>query len=246
MVVENGGKKILFVIPAHNESANIGKVLDEIRRDVDYADILVIDDFSNDNTMQIVEEHGVKCISNIFNLRYAWSVQTGIKYAYQNNYDYVIQFDADGQHIAEEAEKLVKTAMADPKIDIVIGSRYLKDMGYKCPIFRKIGTKIFSFMVRLLCFKKITDPLSGFQCLNKRVIGKFAQPGQYPEYPDANLVIDMLKQGYRIEEIPVKMRLREDGESMHGGIIKPIKYMVNMIYSIFIITIQNIGVKKVK
>lgn len=244
--MENGDKKILFVIPAHNESTNIGKVLDEIRRDVDYADILVIDDFSSDNTRQIVEEHGVKCISNIFNLRYAWSVQTGIKYAYQNNYDYVIQFDADGQHIAEEAEKLVKTAMADPKIDIVIGSRYLKDMGYKCPIFRKIGTKIFSFMVRLLCFKKITDPLSGFQCLNKRVIEKFEQPGQYPEYPDANLVVDMLKQGYQIKEIPVKMRLREDGESMHGGIIKPIKYMVNMIYSIFIITIQNIGVKKVK
>ena len=244
--MENGDKKILFVIPAHNESANIGKVLDEIRRDVDYANILVIDDFSSDNTRQIVEEHGVKCISNIFNLRYAWSVQTGIKYAYQNNYDYVIQFDADGQHIAEEAEKLVQTAMADPKIDIVIGSRYLKNMGYKCPIFRKIGTKIFSFMVRLLCFKKITDPLSGFQCLNKRVIEKFAQPGQYPEYPDANLVVDMLKQGYQIKEIPVKMRLREDGESMHGGIIKPIKYMINMIYTIFIITIQNIGVKKVK
>ena len=51
-------------------------------------------------------------------------------------------------------------------------------------------------------------------------------------------------EGYKIEEVPVKMRLREAGESMHGGIIKPIKYMINMVYTIFFILIQNIGSKK--
>jgi hypothetical protein len=63
--------------------------------------------------------------------------------------------------------------------------------------------------------------------------------GNYPEFPDANLVIEMLRQGYKIEEVPVKMRLREVGESMHGGIIKPIKYMINMFYTIIFILIQN-------
>ena len=92
---------------------------------------------------KIVEENKVKCIDNIFNMRYAWAVQTGIKYAYQNNYDYVIQFDADGQHIAKEAMKLYKK-MKKTNSDIVIGSRYLKDTGYPCPFFRKMGTKIFS------------------------------------------------------------------------------------------------------
>ena len=68
--------------------------------------------------------------------------------------------------------------------------------------------------------------------------------GGYPEFPDANLVIEMLLSGYHIEEVPVKMRLRETGESMHGGIIKPIKYMINMVYTILFIVIQNIGNKK--
>ena len=63
-----------------------------------------------DNTKKIVLENGVKCIDNIFNMRYAWAVQTGIKYAYQNDYDYVIQFDADGQHIAKEAIKLLEVS----------------------------------------------------------------------------------------------------------------------------------------
>ena len=101
--------KILFVIPAYNEEDNIGKVLNEIKKDVNYADILVINDCSKDNTKKIVEENNVKCITNIFNVKYAMAVQTGIKYAYENGYDYVIQMDGDGQHIAKEAERLYHT-----------------------------------------------------------------------------------------------------------------------------------------
>lgn len=228
--------KILFVIPAYNEAENIEKVLKEIKKDVDYADILVIDDCSKDNTKEIVEKNGVKCISNIFNMRYAMAVQTGIKYAYENNYDYVIQFDADGQHIAKEAEKLYKYSKKN-NCDIVIGSRYLEDTGYPCPLFRRIGTKIFEKLIKIFCKKRIADPLSGFQCLNKKVIERYSKMGAYPEFPDANLVIEMLLNGYKVDEVPVKMRLREAGESMHGGIIKPIKYMVNMFYTIFFVLI---------
>ncbi|MBO5530361.1 MAG: glycosyltransferase family 2 protein [Bacilli bacterium] len=238
-------KKILVVIPAYNEEKNIKKVLDEIRKDIKYADILVINDCSTDNTKKIVDNEGIKCFSNPFNLKYARAVQVGIKYAYYNNYDYLIQFDADGQHIAKEAEKLL-LEMEKGENDIIIGSRYLVDMGYPCPFFRKIGTKMFSFLILLFCRKKIKDPLSGFQCLNKDVIKRYSKIGGYPEYPDANLVIEMLLEGYKIKEVPVKMRLREAGESMHGGIIKPIKYMIEMFYAIIIIMIKNIGSKKVK
>lgn len=228
--------KILFIIPAYNEAENIEKVLKEIKKDVDYADILVINDCSKDNTKEIVEANGVKCISNIFNMRYAMAVQTGIKYACENDYDYVIQFDADGQHIAKEAEKLYKHAKKTNS-DIVIGSRYLEDVGYPCPLFRRIGTKMFEEIIKLFCKKKIADPLSGFQCLNRKVIERYAKMGNYPEFPDANLVTEMLLNGYKISEVPTKMRLREAGESMHGGIIKPIKYMINMVYTIFFVLI---------
>lgn len=238
-------EKVLIVIPAYNEEENIEKVLKEIKKDIDFADVVVINDCSTDNTKKIVEKNNITCISNIFNMKYAWAVQTGIKYAYYNNYDYVIQFDADGQHIAKEAIKLLNTCKEN-KVDIVIGSRYLKDLGYPCPLFRKIGTKIFSILIKTFCKKKIADPLSGFQCLNKKVIKKYAKMGEYPEFPDANLIIEMLLSGFKIEEVPVEMRLREAGESMHGGIIKPIKYMINMFYTIFFIFIQNISFKKVK
>ena len=232
--------KVLFVIPAYNEEQNIKKVLDEIKKDVSYADIIVINDCSTDNTYEIVKNSDVKCINGIFNMRYAWAVQTGLKYAYQNDYDYVIQFDADGQHIAKEAEQLLEHCKKE-NADIAIGSRFIENTGYPSPFFRRIGTKIFEGLIKAFCRKKITDPLSGFQCLNKRVIKKYSKIGGYPEYPDANLIIEMLLSGYKIIEVPVKMRLREQGESMHGGIVKPIKYMINMFYTIFFIFIQNIG-----
>lgn len=237
--------KVLVIIPAYNEEENIQKVINEINKDIKYADVLVINDCSKDNTLKVLEKNEINHLSNVYNMKYALTIQTGIKYAYYNDYDYVIQMDADGQHIAGEAAKLYEECKKG-NYDIVIGSRYIKNLGYPCPFFRKIGTKLFSLMIRLFCHKKIADPLSGFQCLNKQVIKEYSMLGGYPEYPDANLVIDMLLKGYKIKEVPVKMRLRETGESMHGGIIKPIKYMVTMFYTCIIIAIKNIGKRRVK
>ena len=237
--------KILIVIPAYNEAENIENVIKEIKKDIDYADILVVNDCSSDNTVEIVEKNGVNCVTNVFNMRYAMAVQTGIKYAYQNNYDYVIQMDADGQHIASEALKMYKE-LKKSDADIVMGSRYLKDMGYPCPLFRRIGTKMFEWIIKIFTGKRIADPLSGFQCLNKKVIKRYAKMGNYPEFPDANLVIEMLLNGYKIEEVPVKMRIRENGVSMHSGILKPIKYMIEQFYTCVVTVIKYAGKKENK
>lgn len=235
--------KVLIVIPAHNEAGNIGKVLDEIKHDMDFADIVVIDDTSTDNTTDIVRAHGVNCINNIFNLGYAWTIQTGIKYAVDNDYDYLIQMDADGQHIAKEAARLYEYVTSHD-VDIVIGSRYLEDTGYKCPFFRRIGTKLFSWLIKIFCHQKITDPLSGFQCLDRRVMERYAKMGAYPEFPDANLILEMLLCDYKVHEIPVRMRMRETGESMHRGIIGPISYMINMCYAVVFVFLQYFGFRK--
>lgn len=208
-------KNILTIIPAYNEEKNIESVLDELNRDFKEADILVINDASTDDTKGLVEKKKITCITLPYHMGYARAIQTGIRYALEYQYSYVVQFDADGQHIATEAKKL-KEKMEKEGCDLVIGSRYMTKDYKKCNPFRRFGTNIFSWMIRLFCKKKITDPLSGFQCFNQKVIKRLAMLGKYPEYPDANLIMELIYDKFVICEVPVKMRMRKYGESMHS------------------------------
>lgn len=236
-------KKILFVIPAYNEAENIAKVIEDIKLNIPKADILVVNDYSSDNTKEVAENENVICINHVFNMGYARGIQTGLKYALEKDYDLVIQFDGDGQHLAVETKKMFQK-IEDTNCDIVIGSRFLEKTNYPHPLFRKLGTNIFSSLIKVFCNTKITDPTSGLQCLNKEVIKKYSKIGEYPEFPDANLIIEMLYSGFIIEEVSVQMKQREFGTSMHSGVLKPIKYMVKIFYSIIFILIQNIGRSK--
>lgn len=224
---------LLIIIPAYNEEENILNVLQEIKEDIPYADVLVVNDCSRDNTLEILKSHDVNYISTPFNLGYAGGVQAGFKYAEQHNYDYVAQFDGDGQHIAKELDRMFKD-MKGKNIDIIMGSRFKEKTQYNHSFFRKIGTIMFQKIIKIVCGQEITDPTSGLQILNRRVYTKYAKINGYPDYPDANLIMEMLLQGYKIEEIPVEMRERSAGVSMHAGIWHPCKYMIKMFYSIVI------------
>ncbi len=226
--------KILTLIPAYNEEQNIAKVITELKADFPDSDVLVINDCSKDNTLKVLQEIDANYISTSYNSGYAGALQLGFKYAVAKGYSYVIQFDGDGQHVANQAKKLYEAAK-DTDSDIIIGSRFLKKTNYKHSFFRKVGTKLFSLLIRMINRVKISDPTSGFQILNRKTFTHYSKMGNFPEYPDANLLIAMLLDGYKVSEVSVQMREREFGESMHGGIIKPIKYMIKMIYSIFVI-----------
>jgi len=235
--------KILFVIPAYNEEKNIEGPINDIRAEFPVADILVVNDCSKDNTVAVLIECGVDYLDLPINLGYSGAVQTGIKYAKRNDYDYLIQFDGDGQHIASEACKLYDKIKSS-EANIVIGSRFLEKTGYRHPFFRRIGTRLFTALIRVITKVEITDPTSGMQILDRKTIDKYSQPGQYPEFPDANLIAKMILDGYKVQEVSCSMRDRTDGVSMHAGIIGPAVYMINNLYSILLITISNLFRRK--
>jgi len=237
--------RILFIIPAYNEEKNISKPVNDIRANFEGADIIVVNDCSKDNTLKVLQELKVDYLNHQINLGYSGAVQTGIKYAKLNDYDYVIQFDGDGQHLASEAHKLYDT-MKESGVNIVMGSRFLEKTDYKHSFFRRMGTSFFTFLIKLITGKRITDPTSGLQMLDRKTIDRYSQPGQYPEFPDANLVAKMIIDGYSVEEVSCLMAERTDGVSMHAGIIKPIKYVIKNVYSLLIIGITKMFRRKSK
>ena len=230
-------KDLLVIVPAYNEEMNIMGVVNELEKDIPAADILVINDCSTDNTLSILKHNKVNYITTPFNLRYAGGIQTGFKYALKKGYKYVAQFDGDGQHVAFELAKMYEVAKND-KVDIVIGSRFIKETNYKHSFFRKIGTMLFQRIIKMSCGVRITDPTSGLQVLNYKVYEEYSKINNYPEFPDANLIMEMILKGYTIKEVPVIMKERVYGESMHGGIWGPFTYMLRMFYSIFLVILK--------
>lgn len=229
--------KGLIIIPVHNEAIHIEQVLTEIRETIDFADILIVDDGSTDNTIQIVRDLKVKYISLPFNMGYSVALQTGFKFAAEHNYDFIIQYDGDGQHVATEAVKLYQI-FTEEKADIVIGSRFKSDKGYEQKIFRRMGSKLFSRLIKNICGIEISDPTSGFQLIKKNVFERYAGMYNFPKYPDANLIIEMFLNNFKIVEIDVEMRERKSGKSMHSGFVHPVKYMIKVFYSIILIVLN--------
>ena len=231
-------KDVLILIPAFNESAVIYNVLKQLKEETySYADILVINDASQDNTGIIAKSMGVKVISHVFNLRYGSALQVGYKYAVRRKYKYVIQMDADGQHDICNVEKIYKRLLEKDSPDIVLGSRFLQgSQSFAIPFAKKIAMKYFQFLIYKITKQKITDTTSGLQGLSRNAFLYYSRYNLFDyEYPDANMLLQMILLKFHVQEVPAVMHSRETGNSMHSGIFKPLFYM-------FIMTLSMINV----
>lgn len=200
--------KALVIVPAYNEETNLPFVLQDLQGFA--GDVLVVNDGSKDGTEAVARRLGVPLVSHPFNLGIGGSVQTGIKYALRNGYDYAIQFDGDGQHRADQIGEIIAKVEAG-KADLVIGARTLPE-GYKCGFSRKIGSVIFSLLIRLLTGKRIADPTAGFRCYGPDALRLFSLT--YPDdYPEVESIITAHRNGLTVVEVPVVMRQRLSGHS---------------------------------
>jgi glycosyltransferase involved in cell wall biosynthesis len=222
---------ILVIVPAFNEEKSLPGVIRDLRNNVPDADILVVNDGSKDGTERVARDLGVLVLGLPFNLGIGGAMQTGYRYARQNDYDIAIQFDGDGQHIATEVRALLD-GLQQGRSDITVGSRFLVPGDYRSPFFRKLGIWIFSKVLSTILGMRVTDTTSGFRAANRRVIEFFAR--SYPEdYPEVESLVLLHRAGLSIKEVPVRMRDRTGGRSS----ITPIRsayYMIKVLLAVFI------------
>ena len=238
-------KDLLIIVPAYNEEASIGRLLEQLedRAVADMADVLVINDSSEDNTEQIVRAHGCELITHVYQMGYGAALLSGYQYAVRRQYPYVIQLDADGQHdvcnIFTIYEGLLGTDEQGKSPDIVLGSRFLEGaQSFPISGLKKMTIGAFRKLIRLVTGKTVTDPTTGLQGLNSRALLYYSGYSHFDDkYPDANMLIHMLLLGYQVEEIPAVMHPRETGASMHSG-LKPVIYMAHMLFSICAVLLQ--------
>ncbi|MHB8910675.1 MAG: glycosyltransferase family 2 protein [Syntrophales bacterium] len=231
-------QKILVVIPAYNEQGRIGEIVKAVKRVLPSVKTLVVNDCSSDETGSEAAAAGADVVTHLINLGYGAALETGYLYALRHGYEFIVQMDGDGQHLPDEAPQILAPVL-DGEADIVIGSRYLSAKNqYKTPLVRKAGQKFFGIILWVFTGYTITDPTSGFQCLNRKAFELFSHE-QFPhDFPDADVLLMAHYAGFRVKEVPVVMRERSGGVSIHDG-LRPLYYVIKMILSITMVFLSQ-------
>ncbi|HWT94624.1 MAG TPA: glycosyltransferase family 2 protein [Solirubrobacteraceae bacterium] len=224
--------RTLVIVPAYNEAETVGNVVASLHAVRPQVDVVVLDDGSTDATSTEAERAGATVLRLPFNLGIGGAVQTGFQYARANDYDFMIQVDADGQHDPDMIDRLFQ-ALEEREADVVVGSRFLSDdFEYPAPISRRTGIHIFAFLLSRIVGQRVSDPTSGFRLYNRRAIALFAR--DYPhDYPEVEAVLMLHFHRLTMREIPVRMYERGGGvSSIRSG--KSAYYMIKVLLAIFV------------
>lgn len=223
--------KNLIIIPAYNESECIQQTVTDIIKKAPDFDYVVINDCSTDNTSEICHRNHFHIIDLPNNLGIGGAVQTGYLYAARNGYDIAVQVDGDGQHDPVFLNDMAQILERED-CDMVIGSRFLEKHGFQSSGIRRVGIRYFTYLIKVLTGRVITDPTSGLRMVNRRTLELFAK--NYPkDYPEPESVVAVLRNGGKVKEIPVIMRERSGGVSSISP-IKSIYYMVKVSLAILV------------
>ena len=232
--------KVLIIIPAFNEQDNIEKVVNNLIENYPQYDYLVVNDCSKDNTEKILKQNNYNYISLPINLGIGGAVQSGYLYAKQNNYDIAIQIDGDGQHDPAYIDKLIEP-IVNGEADMTIGSRFIEKEGFQTSFLRRLGINIIKVIIFICCGTKATDTTSGFRATSKELTEFFARD-YAQDYPEPEAIVAATLNGYRVKDVPVKMKEREGGVSS----IKKMRSLYYMLKVSLALIILRIGKRRKK
>jgi glycosyltransferase involved in cell wall biosynthesis len=206
--------RTLVLVPAWNESRNVGTTVREIRAASEDYDVVVIDDGSVDDTADVARRAGATVLSLPFNLGVGGAMRTGFTYAQRRGYGRAIQVDADGQHNpADIAAVLGGLAHAD----ISIGARFADTGDYEVRGPRRWAMIVLAKFVSRVARTRLTDVTSGFRAANAEAIAQYVR--YYPaEYLGDTLdsLVAALHSGLTVTQVPVAMRARQHGTPSQG------------------------------
>jgi glycosyltransferase involved in cell wall biosynthesis len=197
------------LIPAHNEADSLGSTLDRVRSVLPSAVVVVVNSGSTDDTPAIARSRGARVIEQ-GGVGYAGALATGYRACVRMGFQQVLQLDADGQHPPEDGPRMLE---ALHRADWVIGSR---TQDSPSPLVRRAARRVLAVAVQSLTRQPLQDVTSGYWALGEKALQVFAQ--HFPlDVADANIRVLGSRMGLRMEEIPVEMTSRSQGESMHDG-----------------------------
>lgn len=195
--------RFLVVIPAHNEAGTISRVVHDVREQAK-CDVLVVDDLSTDNTARVAQQAGALVIRVRIHLGAWCAVQTGLRYAYQEGYHYVVTMDGDGQHDAKSINPILRPVQSG-EASVCIGLYLARGSRMRVVAWH---------VLRKLSGLDINDLTSGFRALDRSAIRVLLQrEAALLTYQDVGVLMLLKSNGLSIREVEVTMHQRNHGIS---------------------------------
>lgn len=206
-------KDIIFLIRAYNEAPRIIPVIRSIL-DAWFTHILVVDDGSKDETLEVLSQFPtLHIVHHPFNRGGGAALETGFEYIRRNGDEigikYVVTFDADGQHHIEDMPVFIAEFERDPSLDLVLGSRFVVKTDSNVPFFRRLTLfwgQIFTYLMSGIW---MTDAHNGYRMIRLETVKKIRLTMDGMEY-GSEFVDEMRMQKCRFTEVPVNVTYTED------------------------------------
>ncbi|HEY9307255.1 MAG TPA: glycosyltransferase family 2 protein [Microbacterium sp.] len=224
-------ERTLIIVPAWNESRNVGNTVREILDQfVDY-DVVVVDDGSTDDTAQVARDAGARVLVLPFNMGVGGAMRTGFTFAQRLGYRQAIQVDADGQHNPRDIP-LVLAGLQHA--DISIGARFADVGDYQAKGPRRWAMVFLANVLTRVAKTRLTDVTSGFRAANRRAIDQYVH--YYPaEYlgDTVDSLVSAIHSGLSVTQVPVAMRARVHGKPSQN----PVGSTIYLLRSVFALSL---------
>jgi len=239
--VTTDAKRVLVLIPAFNEEANVGGVIEEVRAAMPGTPILVVDDCSVDATRTQARTAGAKVLALPHHLGLGGCVQAGYRLAYELGYEHVIRVDGDGQHDPRDIPTILKE-LERGNCEMVIGSRFVDGNGSHTSLLRAAGIVFFRAVLRPILGRPVHDPTSGYVGVNRTALALFSST--FPlEYPEIEALVVLQRKRFRFVEVPCRFRPRRAGRSTITA-VKSLYYIIHVLLGVFVNILKFEGRRK--
>lgn len=210
--------KAIVVIPTYNESKNIIRIIDKICSVHSSIDILVVDDNSPDGTgdlvkAKIAENIRIHILEREGKMGLGTAYLAGFRYALENNYQVIMEMDADFSHNPEEIPNFLKKIET---YDLVLGSRYIKGVNVvNWPLKRLLLSYFANLYTRIITGMDVKDATGGFKCFRASALSQinFDEVKSNGYSFQIEMTYRLWKKGAKIKEIPIIFVDRLEGVS---------------------------------
>jgi len=210
--MQTGGKVLSVVVPMFNEEPTVGDVIRRLKNVLAATgfgqEVIVVDDFSSDKSVEVARKQGVQVVRLKQHMGKGYALRAGFGKA---NGDLIATIDSDGSHLPEELPLLL-LPIAQGKVDLVIGSRFLNSGEGTTKEINKIGNRIFNNLIKGLTGNSISDSQSGYRVMTRQVLKSMhLNSGGYEI--ESEMLVKTTRKRFRIMEVPITYEQRTYGRS---------------------------------